>query len=156
VAAECERVLAPMREGSAPRAVAAVVPREASRKAPVRREVVAAVRAAVPEFPVHRIDDVLDAVARGKATAAHLRPPDAAVGFAFFGRRWPAAGGFGDRALGLGDWTDEDVVATVEDLLALHAIEQALERGRDPGPDWPARLEAAAFALLERLARAPG
>jgi hypothetical protein len=133
--------------------VAATVPREASRKAPVRREVTAAVKAAVAEFPVHRIDAVLDAVAHGKATAATLRPPDAAVAFAFFGLRWRAGGGFGDRALPLGPWSDDDVLAAVREMLALHAIEQALERGRDPGEGWPERLEAAAFSLLERLGR---
>ncbi len=153
VEAELERVLSPALQESAPRVVAARVPREASRKAPVKREVVAALAAAFPDFPVHRVNDVLDAVAHGKATAAHVKPPDAAVVLAVFGRRWPGGGGFGERALPLGSLSDDDVLASVRDVISLHGIRQALERAREPGADWPQRFESAAFGLLACLSR---
>jgi hypothetical protein len=148
----CERVLSPALASSAVGGAAPGVPREATRKAPVRREVVDAVAAAFPGFPTHRVSEVLDAVAAGKAPGGAARPPDAAVVLAFLALRWTAAGGFGDRALPLGPLSDDDVRAAVRDVVALAELRQALERGRDPGEGWPARLEQAAFGLLRRLA----
>lgn len=151
---ELERVLLPALSEPGARVVASGVPREDSRKAPVRREVVATLSAAFADFPAHRVNDVLDAIAHGKPTAVHAKPPDAAVVLAVLGRRWPNAGGYGARVLPLGSLSDEDLLASVKDVIALHAIRQALERGRDPGERWGERMEAAAFGLLARLARA--
>ncbi len=150
---ELERVLGPALERSEAKVTATQVPRESSRKAPVRREVIAALEAAIPGFPGHRVTEVLDAVALGKPGKDAVRPPDAAVVLAVLGRRWPMAKGFGDRALPLGPLTDEDVLGAVRDVVDLASLRQALDRGRDPGPDGPARFEAAAFGLLRRLAR---
>ena len=72
------------------------------------------------------------------------------------GRRAFRHGGkpFGDRALGLPTWTEDDVLTSVRDVLRLAEVRSALEKGRDPGEGWSAGFEAAAFGLLSRLARA--
>ena len=143
--------------GGACRVVAARVPRESSRKAPVHREVLATLAAAVPGFPEHRVTEVVEWIAEGKAPAKALAPPDAAVVLAVFGRRWPGNKAFGDRVLPLEPWTDDDVLAAIADVVDLAAVRGALDKGRDPGPGWDARFERAAFALLGRLAhRVPG
>ena len=151
---ELSRVLGPDVASSGARVTARAVPREASRKAPVHREVLAALAAAVPGFPVHRGTEVLDAVADGKVVPTMLRPPDVAVVLAVLGRRWPGGKPFGDRALGLPTWTEDDVLTSVRDVLRLAEVRSALEKGRDPGEGWSAGFEAAAFGLLSRLARA--
>jgi hypothetical protein len=145
----------PRSSGSEARVTAAAVPRESSRKAPVRREVIAALEAAIPGFPGHRVTEIVDGLSEGKPGKDAARPPDAAVVLAILGRRWPVARGFGDRALPLGSWTDEDVLGAVRDVIDLAAFRQALDRGRDPGPDGAGRFETAAFGLLRRLARIP-
>ncbi len=152
---ELARVLAPALERSEARVTAAAVPRESSRKAPVRREVIAALEAAIPGFPGHRVTEVIDGLSEGRPGRDVARPPDAAVVLAILGRRWPVARGFGDRALPLGSWTDEDVLGAVRDVVDLAAFRQTLDRGRDPGPDGAQRFETAAFGLLRRLARIP-
>ena len=146
-------MLLPALSASAARVTASRVPREASRKAPVRREAIATLEAMHPGFPAHRTSDVLDAVAAGKASAATTRPPDAAVVLAVLGVA-PAAGhAFTDRVLPLAPLTEEDVLACVRDVSALAILRLALERGRSPGEGWEKAFEDAAFGLLRRLAR---
>jgi hypothetical protein len=147
------------REGvgtSAAQVVAANVPREASRKAPVHREVVGRLAAAFPAFPEHRVTDVVEALNQGDPPTSLLRPPDVAVVLAVLGLSWPGGKPFGERVLPLGAWTDEDVRAAVGETTVLGALRGALDKGRDPGEGWVARFEAAAFGLLGRLARLAG
>jgi hypothetical protein len=153
VDADLERVLWPAVAGAGARVAAQSVPRDPSRKAPVKKAVVDALSAALPGFPAHRVDDVLSSIASGKATAATVHVPDAAVLLALLGRRWPVAGGFGERVLPLDPLSDEEVLASVRDVISLAAIRSALDKGRDPGEGWPARFEEAAFGLLGRLGR---
>ena len=153
--AELARVVGTALAEPGARLAAQRVPRESSRKAPVRREVIAALEAAIPGFPGHRVGDVLDAIAAGKPERDTTTPPDVAVVLALLGRRWAKASGFGERVLPLGALTDEDVASMVADVVELAAIRAALERGRDPGAAWDARFETAAFRLLGRFANLP-
>ncbi len=155
VEAELARVLGPALVSSAARVAAQRVPRESSRKAPIRREVVAVLTDAIPGFPGHRVSEVLDALVEGKPGRDMTKPPDAAVVLAFLGRRWSKASGFGERVLPLGTLTEDDVTSTVVDVIELAAIRSALDKGRDPGPGWDARFETAAFRLLGRFAPLP-
>jgi hypothetical protein len=82
-----ERTLRPVVEGSGAGVVAKAVPREDSRKAPVRREVAAALGEAVPGLPVQRATEVLDALGREGARSA-LRPPDVGIVLLVLGRAW--------------------------------------------------------------------
>ena len=153
--AELARVIGKALSEPGARLAAQRVPRESSRKAPVRREVIAALEAAVPGFPGHRVGDVLETIAAGKPGRDTTKPPDVAVVLAFLGRRWAKAAGFGERVLPLGVLTDEDITSMVGDVVELAAIRGALDQGRDPGPAWDARFEAAAFRLLGRFALLP-
>ena len=150
---ELLKAFAPALEGGAARVVAGRVPHESSRKAPVHREVLAMLGAAVPGFPEHRVTEVLGSIAEGKAPAKTLSPPDVAVVLAVLGRSWPGNKPFGDRVLPLDPWSDEEVLQSVRDVVDLASIRGALDKGRDPGPSWDARFEKAAFGLLGRLAR---
>ncbi len=153
--AELARVISPSLSDPGARLAAQRIPRESSRKAPVRREVIATLEEAIPGFPGHRVGDVLDAIAAGKPERDTVKPPDVAVVLALLGRRWPKAAGFGERVLPLGALTDADVTSMVVDVVELAAVRSALDRGRDPGPGWDARFEAAAFRLLGRFAILP-
>lgn len=155
VETELARVLAPALASSAARVAAQRIPRESSRKAPIRREVVTVLSDAIAGFPGHRVSEVLDAIVEGKPGRDAVKPPDAAVVLAFLGRRWAKASGFGERVLPLGGLTDDDVTTMIVDVVELAAIRAALDKGRDPGPAWDARFEAAAFRLLGRLAPLP-
>jgi hypothetical protein len=150
-----DRALRPLLDASAATIIARAVPRESSRKAPVHREALATLTDAVAGFPSHRVSDVLDAVADGKAGASATKPPDAAVLLAVLSRRWPGGKPFGDVVVGAGVWTDEDAMASIRDVVRLSEIRTALERGRDPGAGWAEAFEKAAFGLLSRLARLP-
>ena len=120
--------------GGACRVVAARVPRESSRKAPVHREVLATLAAAVPGFPEHRVTEVVDAVAEGKAPATTLAPPDVAVVLAVLGRRWPGNKAFGDRVLPLDPWTDDDVAGGGRRRRRPRGGPRRARRGPRPGP----------------------
>jgi hypothetical protein len=150
-----ERTLRPVVDGSAATIVARAVPRESSRKAPVHREVLATLGAAIPGFPTHRVSEILDDVADGKAGPAATKPPDAAVLLAVLGRRWAGGKPFGDAVVGAGVWSEDDAMQSARDAVRLAEIRTALERGRDPGPAWAEAFEGAAFGLLARLARIP-
>jgi hypothetical protein len=148
------RTLGPVLASTAATVVLRAVPREGTRKAPVRREVTAALADAVPGLPVQRASDLLEEVAAGKTTAAIYRTGDAATLLAVLGRSWPGPRPFGERVIGAGSWTDDDAVAAARDALAVARIRSTLEKGGDPGAHWPAALESAAIGLFTRLARA--
>jgi len=57
--------------------------------------------------------------------------------------------------LPLGSLGDDDVASMVGDVVELASIRSALDRGRDPGPGWDARFEAASFRLLGQFASLP-
>lgn len=151
--AELLRVLLPRLSSGPLREAAQALPREDTRKAPVRRDLLAALEAALPGFPAGRLEEVVDDVAHGKAGRKRCVPLDAAVLLAVFGRSLLVGGFKGVRALRLDPWTDDDVLATCRDLLDLSQVRRDLDAGK--GVEAPAltRLERAAVALLGRLGR---
>ena len=154
VDAEAERLFLPALSSASSRIAAQRVPREVSRKAPVKRGVVDALSSALPGFPAHRVSDVVEVLSSGKVIPPVLvNLPDLAVVLALLGRHWPAAGGFGDRVLPVGPWTDDDVLASIRDAVDLSSIRSSLEKGADPGPGWTDLFEKSAFGLLSRLSR---
>lgn len=151
--AELLRVLLPRLSSGALREAAQALPREDTRKAPVRRDLVAALEAALPGFPAGRLEEVVDDVAHGKAGRKRCVPLDAVVLLSVFGRSLLVGGFKGARALRLEPWTDDDVLAACRDLLDLAQVRRDLDAGK--GVEAPAltRLERAAVALLGRLGR---
>ena len=148
-----ERTLRPVVEGSGASVVARAVPREDSRKAPVRREVAAALGEAVPGLPVQRVSEVLDAVAAGKVPASAVRAPDAAILMLVLGRTWGGNRPFGEPLLAPTAWSADDAVAAARAAVRLAAIRADLEKQRDPGPGWADGFQGAAVTLLTLLAR---
>jgi len=148
-----DRTLRPVVEGSGAGVVARGVPREDSRKAPVRREVAAALLDAVPGLPVQRATEVLDAVAHGKVPGSALRPPDVGILLAVLGRAWSGNRPFGEPLLAPTAWSPDDAVAAARAVVRLAVIRNDLEKQRDPGEGWAASFEAAAVTLLTLLAR---
>ncbi len=129
------------------------IPRESTRKAGVRRDLCDALAARFEEFPVHRVDDVVRRAAQGPPGARGVRPAEAAVLLALFGRRWRAAGRDLPAALDLTPLDDAGVEALVEDLCAVGVIRRELEAGRPVPPARVTRLERAALGALGRLGR---
>lgn len=151
--AELVRALLPRLAPGALRAAALALPREDSRKAPVRKDVVLALEAALPGFPANRLEEVVADVASGKAGRKRCVPLDAAVLLMLFGRTFVVGGFKAERALSLAPWTDDDVRASAADLLEVAAVRRDLEAGRGADAAALTRLERAAVALLGRLGR---
>lgn len=147
-----DRWLRPAVTSAAATVVARAVPREDSRKAPVRREVLAALAAAAPGLPVGRVSDVLDAVAAGKPAPSTLKGPDAAIVVLVLGRRFGGNRPFGDAVLGGGRWAEGEAEAVARAVLRLSALRADLEAGRDPGAGWSDALVAAAVRVFAAAA----
>ena len=151
--ADLTRALLPRLSTPGLRSAALAVPREDSRKAPVRKDVLAALEAALPGFPGNRVEDVVADVATGKAGRRRCNPLDAVVLLLLFGRTFVVGGYKADRALPLEPWGDEDVLAAARDLLDVAAIRRDLEAGRGADASALTRMERAVVALLGRLGR---
>ncbi|MHC5011061.1 MAG: hypothetical protein ACYTG6_08945, partial [Planctomycetota bacterium] len=134
------------------RAAASDVPRETTRKAPVRRKLLSGLESEFAGFPVHRTGAVLDAVAKGELSGG-VAAGDAAIVLALLGRRWNLAGLQGTSSLDLDPLDDAAIEATVRDLVELSPLRQALEGGREIHPEDLTRLERATIAVLGRLGR---
>jgi hypothetical protein len=153
--AEVLRTLLGALHGSHVRRAAADLPREAVRKAPVRKEVLSALERDVPGLPSQRVGPVAEDVATGKVAARSLDAGTAALVIALFGRSWSAGPARMDRALALGDWTDEEALETARDLLDVAGVRRDLEAGKAVPAAHLTRLERAAIAVLGRLGRIP-
>jgi hypothetical protein len=125
------------------------------RKAPPRKEVLAALERDVPGLPVQRVDRLADEVAAGKVATRALDAPTVALLLALFGRSWTSGSARAERVLALGDWTDEEAVESAKDLLDVGAVRRELEAGKAVDAVGLTRLERAAVALLGRLGRVP-
>jgi hypothetical protein len=150
---ELVRALLPRLADGALREAARRVPREDSRKAPVRHDVAAALEAALPGFPAGRLEDVLADVATGKAGRKRCVPLDVVVLLMLFGRTFVVGGFKAERALRLDPWTEADVLAAAKDLLEVADVRRDLEGGRGADAAALTRLERATVALLGRLGR---
>jgi hypothetical protein len=151
--AELVRALLPRLADGALRNAAQRVAREDSRKAQVRRDVVAALEATLPGFPAGRLEDVIADVATGKAGRKRCVPLDAVVLLVLFGRTFVVGGFKAERALRVDPWTEDDVLSAARDLLEVAEVRRDLEGGRGADAAALTRLERATVALLGRLGR---
>jgi hypothetical protein len=131
------------------------LPRDDTRKAPLKRAAAEQLEATFPGFPLHRLDEVSTAAGEGKLAARHVKPLEAAVLLALFGRSWQVLGRQLDRSIGIEPLEDEDVEAVVRDLIELAAIRRDLEAGKPVAAAEITRLERATIAVLGRLGRVP-
>jgi hypothetical protein len=150
---ELTRALLPRLSQPGLKTAALDVPREDSRKAQVRKDVLTALEAALPGFPTGRVEDVVTDVAAGKVGRKRCNPLDAVVLLLVFGRAYVVGGYKAQRALRLEPWTDDDVLAAAHDLLEVAGIRRDLEAGRGADATALTRMERAVVALLGRLGR---
>ena len=137
------------------RVAASRLPREDTRKAPIRRSTLGELEARFEGFPTHRVEEVAVAAGDGKLAARHVAPASAAVMLALFGRSWETAGRRIDRSIAIEPLSDEDVEALVVDLAEIAATRKDLEAGRIVEAARITRLERASIAALGRLGRIP-
>lgn len=137
------------------RVAASQVPRESTRKAPVRRDLVLVLEDTYPAFPGHRVDDVARLAADGKLSAKNVLPADAAALLAVLGRTWRFAGRDIRRALDLDPLQETDVDELIGALGEAADIRRRLEGGDAVEAVEVMRIERSVLAVLGRLGRLP-
>ncbi|MFM8979974.1 MAG: hypothetical protein ACKOSS_05880 [Planctomycetia bacterium] len=150
---ELMRVLLPRLAAGSLRAAAGALPREASRKAPLRHDVLEALARALPGLPPSRVEDLVEDLARGKAGRKRCTAADLALLLALFGRPWTAGGFKSEPALTLAPWQSADVEAALHEAHTVGEVRRALEGGSGVEAEAVGRLERALVALLGRLGR---
>ena len=149
---EIVRALLPRAKTPVARVQASQLPREDTRKAPVRRDLIAALEQRFPDFPAHRLSDVAKAVADNKL-GAKLPPADASALVAAVGRTWRFGGQDRKRAMDLDPLTNGDAEELIQDLADHARIRKSLETGSMIDSLEATRLERASIAILGRLGR---
>jgi len=132
------------------------LPREDTRKAPLKSTLMAQLEATFPALPKHRTEAVAEAAAAGKLVARFAVAADVAVLLALFGRSWTAGGHAVERSIALEPLSDDDVEALVHDLSEIAAARRDLEAGRAVETVRVTRLEQGCIAVLGRLGRISG
>jgi len=150
---ELTRVLSSRTTTSHCQVTASQVPRESTRKAPVKRDFADRLAAEFTDFPVQRLSDVANAAASGKLTAKHYAPWDAAVLLALLGRAWRHGGRDVDRSMALEPLTEADVNELIADLCDFQAVRRELESGAEVPIEHITRMERAGIGVLGRLGR---
>ena len=140
---------------SAVQVAASRLPRDDTRKAPVRRAALQELETRFPGFPLNRLEEVATAAAEGKLAARHMKPADAAIVLALFARDWQILGRDVDRSIAIEPLEDEDVEQVVRHLIDLAPIRHDLEAGHPVEAARITRLERAAIAILGQLGRVP-
>lgn len=151
--AELERVF--LRRAKEPRArvLASQLPREKTRKAPPKKDLLLLLGQQFEGFPAHRVDDVARVVADGKVSRANTSAADSAALLAVVGRSWRYGGRDIRGALGLEPLDDFDIEGLIQDLCDLAALRRKLELGQDlDGEGWT-KLERASVGVLGRVGR---
>ena len=149
---ELKATLEPRVETASIREAATALPREATRKAPLRPRLVDAFAATFPDLLFGRASDLLAGLLPGKKLP-RLGATELAILLAFFGRAWHEAGASGDPRIERGGLDDEGVEALIRDLATLAPIRQKLEGGREVTAAEITRLECATLGALGRLGR---
>jgi hypothetical protein len=147
------RTLLPRGRAGAVRAAALLLPREDTRKAPLRRDLLEAVEQRFEGFPSHLADDLARLAAEGRFAPRHGRPAEMAALVALFALPWRAQGREFPPSLDLAPLTEADAAALVQDLCDLHVVRRDLEAGRPVEVARVTRLERAALGVLGRLGR---
>ncbi len=150
---ELERVLPSRATTSHSRVTASQVPRETTRKAPVKKDFAGRLAVEFEDFPVQRLSDVADAAANGKLTHKHYTPFDAAVLLALLGRAWRHGGRDVDRSMELDPLGAADVNELIEDLCVFQSVRRDLESGAEVSAERMTRMERAGIAVLGRTGR---
>lgn len=151
--AELTRVLIPRLQSGTLRAAAEALPREASRKAPLRHDVLEALARTLPGVAASRVEDLVEDLVRAKAGRKRCTAADLALLLALFGRAWTAGGFKAEPVLALAPWQAADVEAALGEARTVAEVRQALEGGSGVECAAVARLERALVALLGRLGR---
>lgn len=150
---EVSDVLLPRFQTPDVRLAAADLPREKTRKAPIRRAFCADLERTFAGLETSKLSDLATAVAGGRIGRPPLPPVTAALLLAVFGRDTAAGGARLRRVVDLAPLGDEDVAAMVEDLVDVARIRRAFESGREVAPQDLTRWECAVIAVLARLGR---
>ncbi len=137
---------------AAVRHAARALPREATRKAPLRARLVEGLADEVPGLPFGSAGDLARDLAAGKRLP-RLGPAEVAVLLALFARTWSIAGARGEAPLPRGTLEDADVEALVADLATVARLEPGLASGQAIPAAEVTRLECAAVGAIGRLAR---
>ena len=150
---EIRRVLIP--GGTTPRArvAASQLPREKTRKAPPRADLVHVLEQDFPGFPSHRLDAVSAAAADGKLARANATAADAAALVAVTGRTWRFGGRDFRGALPLADLEPLEVEMLIQELVDVAQIRRDLEAGKPVDPAMHTRLERSSIGILGKLGR---
>lgn len=149
---EVARTLLPRAKTPASRVQASQLPREATRKAPPRRDLLTAIEQAFEDFPTQRVGDVARQVADRKL-GAKLPALDAAALLAVVGRTWRFGGQDRRRAMNLDPLDNAEVEALMQDLADHASVRKGLETGQAVDEVGFTRFERASIAILGRLGR---
>ncbi len=132
------------------------IPREKTRKAPVKQALTRALETAWPGLDTTRLGDLGKAVQTGRLKEKDVGLLPAALLLAVFGRT-SAPGGFRlERAIDLAPLSDSDVAALVAEVLDVAAGRQALHAAPTIDATTLTRMECGAIAALGKLGRLPG
>ena len=129
------------------------IPRETTRKAPVKTSVREQLRQSFDGYPVQRLDAVSSDLAAGKVPARYANAGDAAVILSLVGRTWAAAGQHLPRALVLAPLSEDEVNLVIADLVTIARLRQRIEGGETPAPTDLRAMERALIAVLGRFGR---
>jgi hypothetical protein len=150
---ELKRVVMTRAKSNGVRVVAGRLPRESTRKAPLKALVTDALTRAFEGLVAERVDGIASELAAGKLASSRATAADAAIVLALVGRTWEAGGAHLPRTLVVDPLEDREVHALVHDLLTISAARQDLERGATLDRPTAQALERALLGALGRLGR---
>lgn len=147
------RTLLPRAKTPHCRVAASQVPREKTRKAPVRRDLLLVLEDTFLDFPSHRVDPVATLAADGKLGNKQGTAADAAVLLAVLGRSWRFAGQDIRAAMDLAPLEAGDVEELIGLLGEIAPIRKDLEAGAAVDAVRLTTLERACIGVLGRIGR---
>jgi hypothetical protein len=152
---ELARVLIPRLSRGALKAAAAALPRQDSRKAHLKPELVAALTAELAGLAVARLEDLVEDLVRGKAGRRRANAEDAALLLALFARTFVVGGWKAEPALDVAPLTEAEARSLAGDLVQVADVRRRLEAGAGIDAASLTRLERAAVSALGHLGRLP-
>lgn len=150
---ELKRVVLARARSNAVRVIAGRLPRESTRKAPLKPAVSDALAHAFDGLAVERVDAIASELAAGKPANARAQVADAAIVLALVGRTWEVLGTHVPRALVMDPLEDREVHALVHDLLTVARSRRALEANQGLDRAAVREMERALLGALGRLGR---
>ncbi|MGE0190620.1 MAG: hypothetical protein AB7T63_01135 [Planctomycetota bacterium] len=150
---ELKRVVLARARSNSVRVISGRLPRESTRKAPLKAAVLDTLGRAFDGLAVDRADAIADELAAGKPATSRAQVADAAIVLALVGRTWDVAGVHLPRALVMDPLDDREVQALVHDLLTVARARRALESGAGLDRANVREMERALVGALGRLGR---